>query len=88
MKTYCSFMGFQEELSPSHSGIKEDQGGVVTPQALVRLKGELFLYAQSCHKGSQHIYFPLEACFHKGYLDCSKIKIFHESFTETLCTTE
>lgn len=66
MKTYCSFMGFQEELSPSHSGIKEDQGGVVTPQALVRLKGELFLYAQSFHKGSNTYIFHLKHAFIKG----------------------
>lgn len=55
MKTYCSFMGFQEELSPAQSGIKDDQGRVVTPQALVRLRGIIF-DMHSLYKGFQHIF--------------------------------
>lgn len=77
MKTYCCFIGFQEVLSPAQSGNKEDQGGVVTFQVLVRLREIIFDIQQSYYKGFQHIYFPLKACFHKLYLDCSKIMIFH-----------
>lgn len=72
MKTYCSFTGFQEELSLSLSGIEEDWGGVVTPRALVRLKRIIFGMHSLTIKVSNIYIFHLKHAFIKGIWTVAK----------------